>query len=119
MMRTTGSLQVGDRVQLSGGYSFEPAWLAGRKYVKGSVVAFIPGQNDTSAAVAKLDELITYKEVTGDTLVLELRYVGAIWAATWIVHVELCYFIPEPMLWKDRRRGEWAESHATYEKLAA
>jgi hypothetical protein len=81
---------------LSGGYSFEPEWLAGKESVSGVVIAFMPGQNDTPAAVIKLDRPMTFEDVTGDILVLELRCVGAEWAPTGIVHVELCDFMPVP-----------------------
>ena len=118
-MRKPDSLQIGDIVQLSGGYSFEPEWLAGLDSITGSVVAFNPGQNDTPAAVIKLDKQITFAEVTGDVLVLELRYVGAAWEPSGIVHVELCDFTPDATPWRDRRKGKWVESHASYERLAA
>lgn len=110
-------LRVGDRVELSGGYDMEPRWLAGREFVLGSLVGFIPGQNKNPAAVVKLDTPISIDGLTGDTLVLELRYVGAEWRATEIVHVELCDFAPEPKRWQDRRQGTWVESHATYKRL--
>lgn len=117
-MAASGNLQVGDRVQLSGGYSFEPAWLAGRESVEGTVAAFIPGQNGTPDVVVELYEPITYQDVTGDIFVLQLRYVGAVWSASEVVHVELCDFRPEPIPWQDRRRGKWAESHTTYKQLS-
>jgi hypothetical protein len=112
-------LQAGDRVRLSGGYDFEPAWLSGKASVEGTVAAFIPGQNKNPAAVIKLDEPISAEGATGDALVLELRYVGANWGSTEIVHVELCNFMPEPKRWQDRRQGKWVESHATCERLRA
>jgi hypothetical protein len=105
-------------LQLSGGYDFEPAWLSGRESVEGTVAEFIPGQNDTPAAVLKLEEPITTEGVTGDVLVLELRHVGATWEGTGTVHIELCDFAPEPKRWQDRRHGKWVESHATYRRLA-
>jgi hypothetical protein len=111
------SLQTGDRVQLSGGYGFEPAWLSGRASVEGTVADFIPGQNETPAAVVKLDEPLTTEGVTGDLLVLELRYVGATWETTGTVHIELCDLQPEPKRWQDRRQGKWVESHAIYQRL--
>jgi hypothetical protein len=110
-------MQTGDRVRLSGGYDFEPTWLSGRASVEGAVVDFIPGQNDTAAAVIRLDASITAKGVTGDVLVLEIRYVGATWETTGIVHIELCDFTPERKRWQDRQKGNWVESHATYERL--
>jgi hypothetical protein len=116
-MRETGELELGSRVKLSGGYDFEPTWLSGRASVTGEVAAFIPGQNDMPAAVIKLDAPITADGVTGDILVLELRYVGAVWDASGVVHVELCDFSPEAKRWQDRRQGKWVESHASYKRF--
>jgi len=110
----TRTLTLGDRVQLSGGYDFEPAWLGGKDNVEGTVIAFIPGQNIEAAAVIKLDQNIDLKNGKGDIAVLELRYVEAKWERTDTVHIELCDFMPEATSWKDRPRGLWVESHATY-----
>ena len=113
------TLHVGDRVRLSGGYDMEPNWLRGQSFYLGILTDFIPGQNDTPAAVVDLDEPITIDELTGNILVLELRYVGAEWRTRATVHVELCDFIPEPKSWKYRRQGKWVESHATCMLLAS
>jgi hypothetical protein len=110
-------LTAGDRIELSGGYDFEPAWLGERSSLKGKVESFIPGQNDLPAAVIVLDEPLIVEGTSGRTLVLEQRYVGATWALTGVVHVELCDFIPEPKRWQDRRQGKWVESHAQYKKM--
>ena len=110
------SLHVGDRMRLSGGYDYEPRWLPyGQSYL-GTVVAFIPGQNSQPAAVVKLDRSITVDGVTGEMLVLELRYSGASWQETETVHVELCPFVPESKAWGEREKGKWVESHATYNR---
>jgi len=111
------ALQTGERVRLSGGYNFEPEWLSGKPCVDGSIVEFIPGQNESPAVVVKLDKPIRSEGLTGDLLVLELRYVGATWEPRGTVHVELCDFSPEPRAWKERRKGKWVESHATYQRL--
>ena len=50
---------VGDRVQVSGGYDFEPRWLGGRPSVSGVVVKWVPGQNEAPGCVIRLDEVIT------------------------------------------------------------
>jgi hypothetical protein len=122
-------LQVGDRVRVSGGYDMDPKWLAAnREGYEGTVVAFIPGQNEQSAAVVHLDEELTLPEgagaahesVHGSHLVLELGHVGTDWSTpTPRVHVELCDGPPEPRAWSDRPQGAWVESHATYRKLGA
>ena len=110
-------LTVGDRIWLHGGYDMEPRWLGGEKGYFGHVVGFIPGQNDTPAAVVKLEEPITVDNLTGDVVVLELRYVGSKWQNQATVHIELCGFMPEPKRWQERRKGKWIESHATYKKV--
>lgn len=107
------SLSVGDRVRLSGGYDMGPNWLQGKGHYLGTVLDFIPGQNNRPAAVIELDHAIRVDGVSGRILVLELRYVGAQWSDKNIVHVELCDFYPVPKPWQSRRQGKWVESHAS------
>lgn len=113
-MSTQDSLTIGDRLQLGGGYEPNSAWLSGRASLLGTVTQFIPGQNGSRAVVVQLDEPICGESLSGSTVVLQLRYADAKWEPTETVHVELCDFTPEPKVWKDRRQGEWIESHATY-----
>jgi len=110
-------LQEGDLVELSGGYDEGSIWLGERKKISGKLKGFIPGQRQETAAQIELDETLTVKGITGNIIILELRYVGAKWDDHGIVHVELCDFQPEAKPWKDRKRGEWVESHASYKKL--
>lgn len=110
-------LQTGDRIRVGGGYDMEPPWPCGMDACCGTVKAFIPGQNDTPAAVVVLDDVVVSEGIRGRYLVLELRYAGAEWKETETVHVELCDFEPEAKAWRYRRRGKWVESHATYRKL--
>lgn len=112
----SGNLEVGDSVRLSGGYEMEPKWLGGKDGYAGTVVDFIPGQNQAPSAVVKLDHAITFDDVTGDIVILELRYKGAKWGQRETVHVELCNFLPDRASWKSRKRGVWIESHASYVK---
>jgi hypothetical protein len=109
-------LTVGNRIWLHGGYDMEPKWLGREKGYFGRVISFIPGQNDTPAVVVKLEKPITVNNLTGDVVVLELRYVGAEWKNQATVHIELCAFMPEPKRWQEREGGIWIESHATCEK---
>jgi hypothetical protein len=111
------AISEGDRVRMSGGYDMEPRWLQEQTHYLGRVSGFIPGQNDTPALVVELDSPISVEGMTGRILVLELRYVGAQWGATNIVHVELCDFQPELKAWKYRKQGKWVESHATCVRL--
>ena len=110
-----GDLRIKDRIWLSGGYD-EAKWLSGTPGYFGTVHSYIPGQNETPAAVIKLDQKITVEDVTGDILVLELRWEGAKWGEQGVVHIELCDFIPEPKSWRERKQGKWVESHASYTK---
>ena len=108
-------LRAGDRLSLEGGYDGEDSrWLGGKKAHSGTLIKFIPGYNTEPAAVVRLDERITVDGVSGDIVVLELRYVGAKWRETGFVHVELCDFLPESKPWSERRKGAWVESDAEY-----
>lgn len=118
LMVTQDSLTIGDRLQLSGGYSPPPYRIFSKAGVLGTLTDFIPGQNEAPAIVVQLDEPITGESISGSTIVLELRYVGAKWGPTGVAHVELCDFVPESKVWKDRRQGEWVESHATYQLVS-
>jgi hypothetical protein len=112
----------GTPITVSGGYDFEPEWLAGREQVTGHVEKWIPGQNTQAACVVRLDAPLTTtgpvrgarEQRTGVLLVLELRYTGQEWETSGTVHVELCATEPEDKAWADREVGAWVESHATY-----
>ena len=113
------ALQLGDRIRIGGGYDAGSTWLPEGESRDATLVRFIPGQNKTPAGVFKLDTPITAEGMTGDIVVLELRYVGAKWGPSKTVHVELCDFTPEPKTWQERRRGKWVEDHATCQRLTA
>lgn len=108
-------LKVDYRVELFGGYDFDPLFLKNPPAEKrtGKVIKFIKGQNKRPAVVLQLDEKITGKKITGNVVVLELRYVDQTWQDPSSVHIELCDFFPEDIEWKDRRQGEWIEAAAT------
>ena len=121
-------LAIGDRVIVDGGYDMEPAWLAASASgYAGSVIDFIPGQNDRPAAVIALDNELVLpngagavrdREVRGRYIVLELGHVGTSWSTPRPrVHVELCVEAPPRVRWQDRPRGAWVESHASYHVL--
>lgn len=108
-------LEIGDKIELFGGYDYEPLFLRNPPADKrtGHVISFIKGQNENDAAVVKLDNKITGEKITGDIVVLEPRYVGQTWNDPGPVHIELCNFTPENKQWKERRQGEWIEAAAT------
>jgi hypothetical protein len=43
--------EVGTRIEVCGGYDFEPEWLGGRTEVAGVIAKWIPGQNSAPACV--------------------------------------------------------------------
>ena len=95
----------------------EPSWLQGKPNQTATITRFIPGQNDSPAMVVRLDAPIAIDQITGQVLVLELRYNGASWDKTNTVHIELCDFEPEPKRWQNRRQGTRIESLATCDKV--
>lgn len=117
MLGHEGTLQVGDRLRLSGGYDFEPEWLAGASHRDAAIVAFFNETDDREAAVVKFDEFLESPRGSGEFAVLLLRYVGAQWTDHEIVHIELCNFMPELKPWAERKQGAWIESHASYRKI--
>ena len=110
-------LKEGDRVFVHGGYSMRPDWLNGRTGYEGTLERFIPGQNDTPAAVIRTDEPVATKNESGHILVMSLRYAGASWQSGAISHIELCDFEPDTARWKDRRKGAWVEAAASIQLL--
>ncbi len=107
-------LRIGNRVRLYGGYDMEPKWLGGKEAHTGKCVAFIVGQNKQPAAVIALDDPMVFDNTSGPFAVLELRYVGARWSNSEVVHVELCDAMPDNKTRKERKQGLWVESHARY-----
>ncbi len=110
------SLEVGDKIELFGGYDYDPLYLENPASSNriGKVTRFIKGQNDELAAVVKLENSISGKSSTGNVLVLELRWEGQNWLTTGPVHIELCNFEPEDKPWKERVKGEWMEAAASF-----
>ena len=92
--KLTRPLQVGDKIKLSGGYDYDPFFLKNplASSRSGTVIQFIKGQNKSLAAVVKLDEKMSGEKITGDIVVLELRWVGQTWQEPTPVHIELCDF---------------------------
>ena len=113
--KLTRPLQVGDKIELSGGYDYEPLFLKNPPASKrsGTIIQFIKGQNESPAAVVKLDQNVSGEKITGNIVVLELRHVGQTWQEPTPVHIELCDFMPEDKTWKDRKQGEWVEAAAS------
>lgn len=112
-------IKLGDRMKLCGGYdSNSSEWLNGKEAYYGEVVSFILGPYKKEDAVVRLDEEISYREIKGKILILTLRYKGAVWGKTEIVHLHLFDSIPQGESWCNIDKNGWEknhiESHATY-----
>ena len=77
------------------------------------MIQFIKGQHENPAAIIKLDQKISGEVITGDIVILELRYKGQNWDTPSPVLIELCDFMPEDRSWKERIKGEWVEGAAS------
>jgi hypothetical protein len=67
-VNTDAALTVGDRVIVTGGYDFEPAWLANRPAgCVGMIVDFIPGQNEQPAAGRRSGKRRVGGDLAGDS----------------------------------------------------
>lgn len=116
-MQQGAPLEIGDRVFVFGSYDSVPEWLSDKPGYAGTIERAIPGQNDTSALVIRTDETVTAMGVSGNILIMQLRYVGAEWRSGAIAHIELCDFEPDAVRWEERRQGQWIESHAIIRHL--
>ena len=92
-------MKTGDRICIGGGYDCDSPLVRG--HLQGTVIDFVPGyEPGTPAAVVRLDAPISFEGVTGEILVLELRYQGASWdqetqPGSYTVGVDLYSFSPE------------------------
>ncbi|MFN8386406.1 MAG: hypothetical protein U0X92_08305 [Anaerolineales bacterium] len=117
-------LKIGDRIFVSGGYHQVPDWLLGGKGYEATVLSFrlntlILHSRDM---VVQLDQRIKIRDLEGDALLLSLRYIGARWIDSEVVHVDLLTTVPLMRNWFSYQRwliknGLWVESHATYNKI--
>ncbi len=115
-------LKIGDRVKLFGGYRIPPEWLCGNEAYYGTVISFIKGPFKKLDAAVKLDKKITYANLSGDIIVLTLRYTDATWRKGEIVHIHLFDSLPDEKDWSNLNEEKWqathVESHACYRIVA-
>jgi len=112
-----------DRIKIGGGY--EDDSLLRRCDIKGTVLDFIPGYDaGTSAALVRLDAPITCENITGDILVLELRYQSASWdretqPGSYTVGVDLYSYIPKISMAGEFPSNGWVglDSHGLVEVI--
>ncbi|MFN7044692.1 MAG: hypothetical protein ACK4M1_05810 [Flavobacterium sp.] len=110
-------MKVGDKIELSGGYDYEIAYLENPRASSriGTVISFIRNSRkyEDYSAIVKLTEAITVNGKTSDILVLTTRYEKQTWIYTGIVHLVLCETIPENKQLAEKY-GEWIEAAASY-----
>lgn len=109
-------LKIGDKIDLYSGYFKIPEYLdyPPTHIHEGEVVDFILGRNNEKATVIRLDRPVAGDSLTGNFVVMELKYESQTWSSTGPVHLELCDFKPLNRSWKDRRKGEWFEPTASF-----
>jgi hypothetical protein len=109
-------LEVGNRIELSGGYDYEILYLknppANARF--GTVIKFMRNSRkyEDYSAVIKLDGPITANSITSDIVVLSTRYERQEWIYAGTVHIVLCEKMPENI--QVDKFGEWIEAAASY-----
>ena len=115
-------LEMGDRVELSGGYDMTPNWLGGKDFYPGTVIAFLPRDgNETPYVIVRSDEKIAFDGFTGDIVVLSLRYKDAQWSKHETVNPVNLYLLDSPPQngeFYKKGIGKWMESHASYRVIS-
>ena len=123
-----GSIAVGGRIHVGGGYDMNPSWLAASvQGYDGTVIDLLPGRSEHPTIVVELDQELCLpdgageargNEVRGRYLVLRLRYQGASWSEpSPIVQVVLCIDRPSSTPPQEGSPGVWVESHATVRRI--
>jgi hypothetical protein len=112
-------MERGDRLWLFGGWDRNPAWRNGADNLMATVEdILIAGDGGQARLLARLSQPLTLNGVTGELLLLSLRYRGASWSDAGICHIVLCSERPgSGKWWEDKSRFTWVESHAGFQKL--
>jgi hypothetical protein len=111
-------LQVGDRIELTGGADIEPDWLHGASVAQATVLRFIPGAATKFAAVVVLHQLHSALDAAADFAVLSLCLHRAKWHDRNLVDVVLCRDAPR-FTAKTVLRNSPAMTRAAYRILDA
>jgi hypothetical protein len=111
------AVKLGDRIKIAGGYDTD-SLLRRVGELRGTVVSFVHGYEPRIyAAVVRLDSPIAADGITGDVLLMELRYTGASWdggpPGSQTVGLDLCSQIPSD----GQRSCVTLETHAIFEVL--
>jgi len=112
-------MKPGDKIWLFGGRERTPAWRKGTDTLVATVEdILVGGEGGEARLLARLSRPLTVNGVTGDLLLLSLRYRGAVWSDAGICHIVLCAEPPgSGRWWEDKGRFTWIESYAGFQKL--
>jgi hypothetical protein len=118
-MESQKELTVGDRIELFGGYDYEPRYLQNPKADSkaGTVLKFIDSERGDKSAVVELDEQIVGDSITTKIIVINARYEKQDWSTNGPVHLELHKQVPDFHFNMQDPKGEWIEAAASYKIL--
>lgn len=118
-MEQQKELVKGDRIELFGGYDYEPRYLQSPKTnsVRGTVLKFIGSERGDKSAVIELDNKIVGDSLSTKIIVISTRYKGQDWSTNGPVHIELQLEVPDFHLNVHGPKGEWIEAAASYKIL--
>ena len=117
-------VEIGDRLEVTGGYDYDPKWLKGKEGCVGTVVGFLwEGEDRRQKLVLDLGEDFHTCEFKGRYLVLFLRNPGSQWEDEGVVHVVVGSSIPKDVesigVTSDPKSGfKWVEAAASYKILS-
>ena len=117
-------LKVSDRIWLSGGYDMDPAWLKGGRGYAARVTGFfdneIAGRTDEErmAAAIEFDEEIEHKGFAGCYGFILARWEGQRWETEGTVHLHIANVPITETSDIAKENNLWAESHASYKRIA-
>jgi len=116
-------VEIGDKLQVTGGYDYNPIWLKGRDSCVGTVIRFLwEGDIRKRKLVLDLGEDLHTCEFSGRYLILFLRDSGSNWENEGVVHVVVGNCVPKDVLSigvaSDPDSGfKWVEAAASYKVL--
>ena len=117
-------VEIGDKLQVTGGYDYDPRWIKGRDGCVGTVIRFLWEGNDRKRKlVLDLGEDFHTCEFSGRYLILFLRDPGSTWEDKEVVHVVVGNSIPKDVhsigVASDPDSGfKWVEAAASYKVLS-
>lgn len=118
-MEQQKELTVDDRIELFGGYDYEPRYLQNPKTtaIRGKVLKFIDSERGDKSAVIELDNEIVGDSLTTKIIVINARYEKQDWSTNGPVHIELHLEAPDFHFNMHEPKGEWIEAAASYKIL--